>query len=497
MTDLLIERGVPSTLRHTDRLYINGEWVAPRGTRGFDVVDASTEETFLHVAEAGPAEMDAAIAAARHAFDHSPWPTLEPAERAVYLRRLAEGLRARSDELGTFWTREAGATYSMTRFAVQRVPAGFDYFADLAESYPFVTPAKPEFSPFGVVAKEPVGVVAAIVPWNTALSLAAHKVAPALLAGCTIVLKAPPEAPGELYVLAEIAEEIGLPPGVLNLVTADREVSEQLVRDPRIDKVSFTGSSVVGKRIASILGERVGRYTLELGGKSAALVLDDWDMEAAAQTLAAAECSITGQVCSSLTRVIVSRARHDEFAEALGAAFGAKLVGDPFDPASSIGPLAMQRQQERVLGYVQKGIDEGATLVTGGRRPEHLDRGWYVEPTVFSNVDNRSTIAQEEIFGPVISVIPADDVDQAIDMANDTVYGLNSAVFTHDVDAAYRIARRLRTGTVGHNGFKADAQMGLGGFKQSGIGREGGIQGILPYLESKSIILDDVPESFR
>jgi acyl-CoA reductase-like NAD-dependent aldehyde dehydrogenase len=497
VTDVLTVRDAPVNLKHPDRLYIDGEWRKPIAPGGFDVIDSTTEEAFFRVAEAGPADMDAAIAAARNAFDHSTWPFLEPRERGEYLRKLAAGLRARSVDNGHFWTRVAGMTDGISQYAIQRVPNTLDWHADIADTYPFLTTAKPEQTPFGVVAKEPVGVVGAIVPWNTPLSLAIHKVAPALLAGCTVVLKAPPEAPGELYVLAEVADEIGLPAGVLNLVTAGREVSEQLVRDPRVDKISFTGSSVVGRRIATILGDRIGRYTLELGGKSAAVILDDYDIEEAAKIVAAAECSLSGQVCMSLTRVIVLRRDHDRMAEALGAHFGSVRVGDPFDPATQLGPVAMKRQQERVLDYVRKGVDDGATLVTGGHRPAHLERGFFVEPTVFANVDNASTIAQEEIFGPVLSVIPADSEEEAVRLANDTVYGLNAAVFTNDIDRAYTVARRLRSGTVGHNGFKTDQLMGVGGFKQSGIGREGGLQGIAPYLESKSIVLQDVPSRFR
>jgi acyl-CoA reductase-like NAD-dependent aldehyde dehydrogenase len=310
--------------------------------------------------------------------------------------------------------------------------------------------------------------------------------APALLAGCTVVLKCSPEAPGDAYVVAEIAESIGLPPGVLNVVTADREVSELLVRDVRVDKITFTGSTVAGRRIASICGERIARCTLELGGKSAALVLDDQ-----------AECSLSGQVCSSLTRIVVSRSRHDELVEALAAAFSGVRVGDPFDPATQMGPLVSSRQRDRVEGYIAKGVEQGAVLATGGGRPDDLDRGYYVQPTVFAHVDNSSTIAQEEIFGPVLSVIPADDEDDAVAIANDTVYGLNASVFTPDVDRARQLARRLRSGTVGHNAFRTDYGIAFGGFKQSGIGREGGTEGLLPFLETKTVILEGTPAEYR
>jgi aldehyde dehydrogenase (NAD+) len=340
-------------------------------------------------------------------------------------------------------------------------------------------------------------VVGAIIPWNAPLSLAVYKIAPALLAGCTAVLKSSPEAPGAAYILAEIAEAIGLPAGVLNVVTADRGVSELLVRDPRIDKIAFTGSTAAGRRIASICGERIARYTLELGGKSAAVILDDADLMQTATTIAGVECVLSGQVCSSLTRLVVSRSRHDEFVEALAGVFSQVRVGDPFDPLTQMGPLAMRRQRDRVEGLIATGVDEGATLVTGGGRPKHLDQGYYIEPTVFGNVDNSSTIAQEEIFGPVLSVIPADDEKQAVRIANDTIYGLNASVFTNDVDRAREVAGQLRSGTVGHNNFRTDFGMAFGGFKQSGIGREGGREGLLPYLETKAVILEGKPANYR
>ncbi|GAA1967909.1 aldehyde dehydrogenase [Agromyces allii] len=497
MTDVLTVRETPISLQHPDRLYIDGSWVAPAGASTLEVIDATTEESFYRIAETTPQDMDAAIAAARHAFDHSPWPFLEPRERAEYLRKLAAGLRARSEEAATFWTRQTGPTFRMAVGSISRVPNLFEYYADLAETYPWETLDTPEFAAFGAVVNEPVGVVGAIVPWNTPLSLAAYKIAPALLAGCTIVLKAPPEAPGELYILAEIAHEIGLPAGVLNVVNGHRTVSEQLVRDPRVDKIAFTGSSAVGRQIAATAGGRLARYTLELGGKSAAVLLDDYDLSAAAASISQQECSLNGQVCMSLTRVIVSKHRHDEFVDALASTFGSVKVGDPFDPETQLGPLALAKQQQSVLGYIQQGIADGARLVTGGKRPAHLDRGYFVEPTVFGNVDNRSTIAQEELFGPVISVIPAENEEHAIELANDTQYGLNNAVFTNDNDRAYQVARRLRSGTVGHNGFKTDTRMGFGGFKQSGVGREGGIQGVAPYLESKTVLLDGTPTRFQ
>jgi acyl-CoA reductase-like NAD-dependent aldehyde dehydrogenase len=280
------------------------------------------------------------------------------------------------------------------------------------------------------------------------------------------------------------------------VLTADRPVSELLVRDPRVDKITFTGSTAAGRRIASLCGERIARCTLELGGKSAAVILDDMDLATAASTLAQAECRLTGQVCSSLTRIVVTRGRHDELVEALASKFSEVRVGDPFAAETQMGPLVASRQRDRVEGYIAKGVAEGATLATGGGRPKHLERGFFVEPTVFANVDNSSTIAQEEIFGPVLSVIPADDEQQAIAIANDTIYGLNASVFTNDVDRARDVARQLRSGTVGHNAFRTDFGIAFGGFKQSGIGREGAREGLLPFLETKTVILDGRPTSY-
>ncbi len=264
-----------------------------------------------------------------------------------------------------------------------------------------------------------------------------------------------------------------------------------------VDKITFTGSTAAGRRIASICGERIARCTLELGGKSAAVILDDVDIPTAAATLARAECMMTGQVCSSLTRIVVSRNRHDEMVEALASAFSQVRVGDPFDATTQMGPLVAERQRDRVEGYIAKGKAAGATLATGGGRPEHLDRGYYLEPTVFGNVDNSWAIAQEEIFGPVLSVIPAADEEQAVEIANDTIYGLNASVFTNDVDRARQVAGRLRSGTVGHNAFRTDFSVSFGGFKQSGIGREGGTEGLLPFLETKTVILDGRPAGYR
>jgi len=481
-------------LSHPDRFFIDGKWMQPSTESRIVVTDSATERPFLSVAEAQAADIDRAVGAARRAFDSGPWPRMAHSDRAAYLRRLGAGLVDRGEDVGNIWPRESGVLHRFAVGATGRIAGAYDSYARLADSFPFEEQARPTAGgEFAAIVQEPVGVVAAIVPWNVPLVLLSHKIAPALLAGCTVVVKLSPEAPGEGYVVAEIAEEIGLPPGVLNFVTADREVSELLVRDPRVDKVSFTGSTAVGRRIGAICGERIARCSLELGGKSPAVILDDIDIETVAETLATAECYNSGQICSSLTRVIVSRKRHDALADALGSRFSAVQVGDPFDPGSEMGPMVTERQRDRVLDLVNVGVEDGARLVTGGRRPADLDRGWYVEPTVLADVDNDSTIAREEIFGPVLSVIPAQDEQDAVRLANASSYGLNAAVFTDDVDRARAVAGQLQSGAVGHNAWRTDMGLPFGGVKQSGVGREGGIAGLRLFLETKTIILDGRP----
>jgi aldehyde dehydrogenase (NAD+) len=484
-------------IRHADQFFIGGQWVPPSSDATIKVIDSDTEELFFTVAEAQAADIARAVGAARDAFDTGPWPRLTHAERAGFLRAIGAELSKRSDDIGQIWPRESGVLHAIARYGGSGAQGTFNSFADLAETFPFEEPAKPTAGQFGLIVREPVGVVGAIIPWNGPMGLISNKVAPALLAGCTVVLKSSPEAPGEGYLIAEAAEAVGLPPGVLNVVTADREVSELLVRDPRVDKITFTGSTVAGRRIASICGERIARCTLELGGKSAAVILDDIDLETAAQTLSKAECFLSGQVCSSLTRIVVTQQRHDQLLDALAGTFSQVRVGDPFDQQTQMGPLAAARQRDRVEGYIAKGKADGFTLATGGGRPKDLERGWYVEPTVFGNVDNSSVIAQEEIFGPVLSVIPARDEQDAIRIANDTIYGLNASVFTEDVDRARQVAGQLRSGTVGHNAFRTDFGVAFGGFKQSGIGREGGREGLLPFLETKTVILEGRPAGYE
>ena len=483
------------TLQHPQRLFIDGRWVEPSSARRLTPVNPATEEPIVSLAEGVEADIDKAVAAARRAFDAGPWPRMSAAERAPYLLRLVAELRKRRSELSASFVEQVGAPIWIAEGQMELMFGIYERHAALADTFSWEEPRQSLFytQDFGLLVREPVGVVAAIAPWNAPLLTVANKVAPALIAGCTVILKPSPETPIDSYILAECAEAAELPAGVLNVVPAERSASEHLVRSPGVDKVSFTGSSATGRRIATLCGERIARYTLELGGKSAAIILDDFDIGEAAGNLGFSLCILTGQNCANLTRVLVSERRHDQLVEAMAAAVKTIRIGDPYDKETLMGPLAMKRQLERVERYVAIGKAEGAQLIAGGARPASPARGYYFEPTVFAHVDNRSTIAQEEIFGPVVSIITYRDVDEAIALANDSIFGLNGAVFTNDLEQAYRVSRRIRTGTMGQNGSRVDFSIAFGGFKQSGLGREGGPESVLPYLESKTVVLRSAP----
>jgi acyl-CoA reductase-like NAD-dependent aldehyde dehydrogenase/thiamine pyrophosphate-dependent acetolactate synthase large subunit-like protein len=470
-----------------EKFFIGGKWVAPLSNRKLDVISPVTEERILSYPEAGRADMDRAVAAAREAFDNGPWPRMAPSERARCLRKVAELLAGRLDDIAHAWTLQVGAPIMLTKKLVGQNPTLFNYYADLAETYPFVDERKRDDGGVVKVVKEPVGVCAAITPWNAPLVLLSYKVAAGLAAGCTIVSKPSPETPLEAYILAECIEQAGLPAGVFNLVPAGRESGDCLVRHAGIDKVAFTGSTAAGRHIAAVCAERLARVSLELGGKSAAILLDDADFRAALPTLMVYTMPITGQVCFSLTRVLVPERRKQEFLDLyLGAVSGIK-VGDPFDPGTHMGPLTMARQLDRVQGYIAAGRAEGARIACGGGRPKGLNKGYYIEPTVFVDVRPDMKIAREEIFGPVVSIITYTDEDDAIAKANNTAYGLSGAVFTTNPERGYAMARRMRTGSVTVNGMIVDPKHPFGGYKQSGIGREGGPEGLDTYLETKTI----------
>ena len=480
-------------LRHPDRLFIGGAWAEAHSGRQLEIVSPDTEQVVARVAEADETDMDRAVTAARKAFDEGPWQWLPPGERVAAMTRLVEALRRREPDLAAVWSQQMGGLATLAPYLTKRGTQNLQDAIDLGGTFPFITKVSSPAAAAAYVVHEPVGVVAAIAPWNVPYMIMAAKIAPALLAGCTVIMKPSPETPIEAYIIAECAEEAGLPPGVLNLVPGDRKAADHLICNPGIDKVSFTGSTAVGKRIGSVCGSRIARYTLELGGKSAAIILDDFSAEEAAKVLTGAITLVSGQVCAMLTRAIVPRRRHNEVADAIAAAMKQVRVGHSNDETAQMGPLAMRRQLERVESYVDKGQKEGAALVTGGGRPKSLDRGYFFEPTLFADVRNDMTIAREEIFGPVLSLIPCEDVEDAVRIANDSNYGLNGSVLTHDPNEAWRIARRVRTGNVGQNGMRTDFSLPFGGYKQSGIGRESGAQGLMHYLETKTIMLDGAP----
>lgn len=489
MTDCYVTS--PVKLRHPDRLFIGGEWVEPSSSLTFPVVQASTEEEIAILAGGVVEDMDRAVAAARRAFDDGPWPRMTPTERGEILLRIHAELEKRKPELAHAWTAQMGALYSNTSFWPGYFH--FAYYGEMIQSQTIVEPRPNSYGGTSLVVREPVGVVAAVLPWNAPMMMIATKVAPAMAMGCTVVVKPSPETPLEAFILAEVMEEIGLPPGVFNVVPAERQASEHLVRHAGIDKVAFTGSTSAGTHIATLCGSRLARYTLELGGKSPAIIADDADFATIIPSLVGGCTQQAGQACTSLSRVLVSRKRHDDFIEAYATAFGATKVGDPFDPGTQMGPLAHERQRQTVEGYIAKGLAQGAKLATGGGRPADLNRGYYVEPTVFYGVTNDMTIAQEEIFGPVASVIAYDDLEHAVAIANDSNYGLLAAIYTNDDEMAYRVARRLRAGTVCQNIHAYDPILPTGGFKLSGVGREGGHEALDNYTEIKTIYPASMP----
>jgi betaine-aldehyde dehydrogenase len=476
-------------VRTHDKLFIGGEWVTPSSRATIDVISPHTEEIVGRVPEAREADVDRAVAAARAAFDDGYWPHLPAVERANAMARLLAALQERAAEMATVITDEMGSPISFSNLGqVMASNMVLDYFARLAREYPFEEVRDGMFGP-ALVRREPVGVAAAIVPWNVPQFTAMLKLGPALAAGATVVLKPAPETPLDAVLLAEAVIAAGLPKGVVNIVPAGREVGEHLVRHPGVDKVSFTGSTAAGRRIAAICGEQLKRVTLELGGKSAAIILDDADLGLTVGGLVPAAMMNNGQACMAQTRVLVSRRRYRDVVDALAAAVAAIPVGDPHDPTTLVGPLVAARQRERVEGYIRAGREEGARIAVGGGRPQGLDRGWYVEPTLFVDVDNAMRIAREEIFGPVVAVIPYDDEDDAVRIANDSDYGLSGTVWTSDLDRGLAVARRVRTGTYTINNFMMEFTAPFGGFKCSGLGRELGPEGLSAYLEPKTINL--------
>ena len=468
-----------------DKIYIGGAWVPSTGTGTLDVIDSATEGVIGTIPDGTPDDVDRAVTAAAEAFES--WSATSVEERAKLLSRVSEGLAARADEIGDLIAHEVGMPQSLSRMIQAGLPTGT--FADVAQriaEYPFE-----ERLGNSLIVREPVGVVGAITPWNYPLHQIANKVAPALAVGCTVVLKPSEVAPLNAFILAEVFDEVGLPPGVFNLVSGTGPVvGEAIAAHPKVDMVSFTGSTRAGKRVMELAAGTVKKVALELGGKSPNVILDDADLTTAVTSGVFACYLNSGQTCSALTRMLVPRSQLAEAERLAVEAAEGYTPGDPFDPASRLGPLVSAVQRDRVRGYIQKGIDEGATLLTGGTEPpEGLETGYYVRPTVFSEVTPHMTIAQEEIFGPVLVIMPYDTEEEAVRIANDTVYGLSGGVWAGTKERAERVARQLRTGQVDVNGGGFNAIAPFGGYKQSGIGRELGPFGIEEFLEVKALQL--------
>lgn len=479
-----------STATEYDTLFIGGKWSAPSTDQVIEVRSPATGEYVGKVPLATKADVDAAVAAARAAFDSGPWPSTPPAERAAVIAAAIKLMEERKELFTSLLAAETG-----------QPPMGVEtmhWLSSIGALNFFAGPAVDEVSweevrtgAYGqtLVRREPLGVVGAIVAWNVPLFLAVNKLGPALLAGCTVVLKPAAETPLTANALAQVFADAGLPEGVLSVVPGGAETGQALTSNADVDVFSFTGSSAVGKEIGKRAAELLKPCTLELGGKSAAIVLEDVDLASAVPMLVFSGIMNTGQACVAQTRILAPRSRYEEIVEAIKNFVTAMPVGVPSDPAAQVGALISEKQRERVEGYIKKGIEEGARLVCGGGRPEGLDGGFFVEPTVFADVDNSMTIAQEEIFGPVLSIIAYDTEDDAIKIANDSVYGLAGSVWTSDVPRGIEISKKIRTGTYAINWYAFDPCCPFGGYKNSGIGRENGKEGVEHFTQQKSVLM--------
>ncbi|QFY62690.1 aldehyde dehydrogenase (plasmid) [Rhizobium grahamii] len=472
--------------RLLDSFFIDGDWVRASGPNTKSLISPSTGQSIAEVSLATPQEVDLAIVAARSAFESGPWPRLTAAERADYMLRLAEALERRTTVFVNLWTAQVGAPISLASRLVPLAVARLRYFAGLATTYAFEKD-RPTARGHARIVAEPVGPAALIIPWNAALPILMNKLGAALAAGCTCVIKPSPESPLDAYLVAECAREASLPPGVINVVLADNDGSARLVASPDIAKVSFTGSVGTGSQIGAVVSARMGRLTLEMGGKSAAIFLPDGDVEQAMPTLEQFTMPFSGQFCFSQTRILVPKAREAEISEAYAARVAAFKVGDPWEPDTRVGPVLNRRQFDKAMSYITQGIQDGAEVVTGGRADTRQPTGNYILPTVFRNVTREMSIAKEEIFGPVVTIQAYEDEDDAVAIANDTDFGLSGSIFGNP-ERAFAVARRIRTGQVHINGMELAPSAPFGGFKMSGIGREGGPEGLEAFLETKAIL---------
>lgn len=478
------------------RLFINGKLCEAENQRVYDNSNPATNQVIGFTADASLNDAEKALAAARRAFDESRW-SHDVELRKRCLAQFRDGLKAVQEDLRQQVIAEVGAPMGIVKNGPQcDVPMEFvDYFLDLLEHYKWAEELPVHHGFAGAskreIWKEAAGVVAAISPWNFPVQINLAKVIPALAAGCTVILKSAPETPWTATILGKIADKTDMPAGVFNVLTASNpaEIGEFLCTDPRVDLVSFTGSTQVGRRIMALSSATVKKVFLELGGKSAHIVLDDADFNLALLT-SFAVCFHAGQGCAIPTRFLLPVSRYDEGIEIIQGYFASITYGEPQNEGQLMGPLISRKQQQRVLEYIQKGLDEGASLIMGGKAPTHLPDGNYIEPTLFANVTNDMTIAQEEIFGPVLSVIAYQDDEDAIRIANDSIFGLSGSIYSADLERAKAMAKRIRTGTLNLNGanfFAPDAP--FGGYKQSGIGREMGVLGFEEYLEVKTVAL--------
>lgn len=475
-----------NTIRSFDRLFIGGRWQSSSGKDLLSVVSPSTEQVIATIPSATRADIDAAVQAARRAFDSGPWPRMTPAARAEVLTRVPQEIARRAGEIASSFSHEVGGPVFIANFMALQANRMWEDAATLHQRFAFEERREWD-NGRGYLLHEPVGVVATILPWNGPVPTISLKIAPALAAGCTVVIKPAPEAPIGALILAEALEAAGFPEGVVSMIPAGREIGEYLTNHKDVDKVAFTGSTAAGAKIMAACAARIARVTLELGGKSAAIVADDIDLDPLVPTLVNNAVMHSGQICAALTRVLVPRKRHDELADKMAAYMRTLKVGDPFAEGVMIGPVITSAQRDRIESYIALGVKEGARLVCGGGRPKNLTRGWYVEPTLFADVSNSMRIAREEIFGPVACLIPFDSIDEAVGIANDSDYGLSGAVYTRDAALAEKIARRIRTGQISINSWDMCVVQPFGGFKKSGLGREGGIEGLREYLEPKLV----------